>query len=350
MATALDISSHQQSLLELSIHKLQEEQVKFGIEPRLLRFVLINNALKSLQSHILKFDIDNEFGLFDSQSTTPTTDAHDSFLINTCNHGYLSSPVSPPTPVKVPRLDSTSPFSSHSPLLNSCIIPSLGCPEIDPDELDVPLLPPVSPFPFDDKSDRALPGKRKAESQDCDDDKEQDSKTPPTKAIKSSTNKSGRPKSLCLHDDSDTSNHSLTTSFNSIINLNLSSSSTDSYSSDESTSSLSPIDFSDVDVSLYDYDDKAALSLSQVAESTALPPTVTARNPSSSSLSISSSVKAYKAVDYTEPTSDSTVETEANSRTSPLATDTSNTTSLLPDSSEIDNLDEIDRIVSLLMT
>lgn len=343
--TNIDVECHQQSLLELSVHKLQEEQVKYGIEPRLLRFVLINNTLKVLQSHMLRFDIDSEFGLFDNQSS------HDLFLINTCNHGCLSSPVSPPTPVKAPRLDA-SPFSSHhSPLLNSC---TLGCPEIDPDDLDVSLLP-LSPFPYEDRSTLSAEklltptGKRKLDSQANGEVEE----APPTKAARQDDKKVGRPSSLCiLEDGSPSSNHSLSTPFSSLINLSSSSSSTNSSpssSSDDSTpSSLSPIDFSNVDVSLYDYDAKASLSLPQV-DGDVPPPT---RN-TSSSLSISSCVKTYiKPVEYNEVsgTSGSSNETDSDLRTDTSVSDACDSMPLLPESSEIDNLDEIDRIVSLLMT
>jgi hypothetical protein len=322
-ASSSNIDCQQQSLLELSIHKLQEEQAKYGIEPRLLRFVLINNALKALQSHIMRFDMDNEFGLFENHT-------NDSFIVNTFSHGFLKCPVSPPTPVKAPRFDTSSFSSNHSPLLNSCIIPSLGCPEIDPGDLDMSLFPPLSPFPFEEKSITDNPP-----STGCKRPRSSSSpaihpdETSPTKRMKHTPQKSSnRPKSINFSD-------SIT---NGPVTPNDS-------SSDESSSpsTLSPIDFSNVDVTLYDYDAKASLALPPAAE--------TVRNPTPSSLSISSCAMEtfIKPIEFTEdslynnPSCSGT--TDANSSNS-----SNNNSTLSSDTSESDNMDEIDRIVSLLMT
>lgn len=320
---SLDLERQQQSLLELSVHKLQEEQAKYGIEPRLLRFVLINNALRALQMHMMRFDVSDEFGLFDSQS-------QDSFLVNTFSHGLISSPVSPPTPVKVPRLDS-SPFSSNSPLLNSCTIPSLGCTEVESEDFDIPLLSPLSPFPLDDKphtNEGLTAGKRSTETRpSLSEDEVLENET------KKNKSKKIRPNSLPI-----SSNHSSSPS-----------SKTEDLSSDESTSSLSPIDFANVDVSLYDFDARTALSFPPVAE--------TPRNPTPSSLSISScALETY--INPLESNDTATESASASSSSGVSSGGTENGTGsssnssspLSTDLSEVDNLDEIDRIVSLLMT
>lgn len=320
---SLDLERQQQSLLELSVHKLQEEQAKYGIEPRLLRFVLINNALRALQMHMMRFDVSDEFGLFDNQS-------QDSFLVNTFSHGLISSPVSPPTPVKVPRLDS-SPFSSNSPLLNSCTIPSLGCTEVESEDFDIPLLSPLSPFPLDDKphtNEGLTAGKRSTETRpSLSEDEVLENET------KKNKSKKIRPNSLPI-----SSNHSSSPS-----------SKTEDLSSDESTSSLSPIDFANVDVSLYDFDARTALSFPPVAE--------TPRNPTPSSLSISScALETY--INPLESNDTATESASASSSSGVSSGGTENGTGsssnssspLSTDLSEVDNLDEIDRIVSLLMT
>ena len=352
-------SEHHKSLLELSIHKLQEEQAKYGIEPRLHRFVLINNALKSLQVYLSKIETDN-FYFFDS-------DSHD-FLANTLSHGILSSPVSPPTPVKVSRFDSNL-FSSSSPLVNSSSSSSLSVNETaDASEYG---LSPLSPYPVTEptRSKDSSPkagSKRKSDSQsisadtddtdDTDDDEGEDPIGPSSsKKLKVS---SVRPRSLSLGEDSLPSSSS--PSLSSSPSSNNSISRTDDHiSSDDSiSSSLSPIDFSNVDVSLYDFDARAALTLPPVA--------TTPRNPIPSSLSISSSATGT----YIEPVVDNSPQTEASDKGSvecnseissstgtttvlSSSSDVSDSSSLLGvsnETSEVENLDEIDRIVSLLMT
>ena len=348
-------SEHHKSLLELSIHKLQEEQAKYGIEPRLHRFVLINNALKSLQVYLSKLETDN-FYFFDS-------DSHD-FLANTLNHGILSSPVSPPTPVKVSRFDSNL-FSSSSPLVNSSSSSSLSVNEtVDTSEYG---LTPLSPYPVTEAtrtkdSSPKTGSKRKSDSQsistdtdDTDDDGEDPIGPSSSKKLKVS---SVRPRSLSLGEDplplsSSSSLSSSPSSNNSISRTD------DHISSDDSiSSSLSPIDFSNVDVSLYDFDARAALTLPPVA--------TTPRNPIPSSLSISSSATGT----YIEPVVDNSPQTEGcdkgsvecNSEISSTtgtttvlssSSDVSDSSSILGvsnETSEVENLDEIDRIVSLLMT
>lgn len=106
----VDLERQQQNLFDLSILKLQQEQVRHGVEPRLLRFVLINNALRALQNHVMQLDIDGSLGFLDCDGSSP-------FLCNTFKDGGLSStPLSPPTPVKVLKLDT---FNDQSPLIAS---------------------------------------------------------------------------------------------------------------------------------------------------------------------------------------------------------------------------------------
>lgn len=106
----VDLERQQQNLFDLSILKLQQEQVRHGVEPRLLRFVLINNALRALQNHVMQLDIDGTLGFLDGDGNSP-------FLCNTFKDGGLSStPLSPPTPVKVLKLDT---FNDQSPLIAS---------------------------------------------------------------------------------------------------------------------------------------------------------------------------------------------------------------------------------------
>ena len=106
----MDLEQQQQTLFDLSILKLQQEQVRHGVEPRLLRFVLINNALRALQNHMMRLDIDDSQGALDCDGSSP-------FLCNTFKDGGLSStPLTPPTPVKVLKLDT---FSDQSPLIAS---------------------------------------------------------------------------------------------------------------------------------------------------------------------------------------------------------------------------------------
>ena len=116
----INLERQQQSLFDLSILKLQQEQLRHGVEPRLLRFVLINNALRALQGHMFIFGDEDEFS-FDSASSDRcgggggTTE---SFLNNTFKDGGLpTTPASPPTPVKVIKMETT--LSDQSPLVSS---------------------------------------------------------------------------------------------------------------------------------------------------------------------------------------------------------------------------------------
>lgn len=114
-----DIERQQQILFDLSVMKLHQEQGRQGMEPRLLRFVLINNALRTLQGYMMQLEDDDGL-IFDDDGRI-----HGGFVGNTFKHGGLTSqPVSPPTPVKMLKLDTG--FGEQSPLLASCPV-QLSC-------------------------------------------------------------------------------------------------------------------------------------------------------------------------------------------------------------------------------
>lgn len=255
---------HQQALLNISVHKLQEEQVKHGIESRLLRFVLINNAIKVLQAHIISAEdnSDDSFTLFRSLSSS------DVFLSNTRSHGVLSFPPpspSPPTPnpAKITKfeIDHTS---SDSPLANSCSFPNLGCSEAEdnvagactPDEV-------------------RLKGAASSPGSCC--NGSISSLGPLSNEMDDIANecKKKRPRTLTITIDDqlpslqpspfDDCDHFLSPSPPGP------SSSPTTPTSSEHSSSLSPIDFAKVDVSLYDFDAHTNLVFPPVTPDT-IPP------------------------------------------------------------------------------
>ena len=332
VSDSLALEEQQQCLLDLSIRKLQYEHVKHGIDPRLLRFVLINNALRALQSHVLHSVAarEEELDTFDSPQV-------DNFITNTFSHGYLTIPATPPTPVKTGRIDSNQEGSgqtvnSDSPLLSSCSFPLLGCAEGEEESNDrfstpipSPTLQVSSPSQPNETavSDPVLPitGKRKPNTRPSHEE---------------SPSKKHRPPSLTIP-ESDTFH---------ITNGG-------EFLTDDPVPSLSPIDFAKVDVSLYDFDARATLSFSTVAE--------TPRSPPPSSLAISScSVQGYITSPCAEDLADgssSSGETPTESHSpvdsinsgGPSSNPSSSPLSLPSDGSDVDPLEEIDRIVSLLM-
>lgn len=323
MAPTAFIERQQQTLLDLSIHKLHQEQLKYGIEPRLLRFVLINNALRSLQAHVLSRMDGGEDGmvLFGDQASS------DLFLTNTFKHGLLSIPTSPPTPVKMIKLDGGSPFTSstasaggsnsHSSLLNNTGVPTLGCMKEGQDQLEtMPLIAEES----NSESRAVMAGsKRSAGARVRQDGEEEEEAGVTAKRL--------RPSSLSLSDN--------------LLN-GFTSSSSEHFSDDSNP--LSPIDFAKVDVSLYDFDARTTLSFPPVAE--------TPRSPSS----LSCSLHAYTGVTDDPATSQSCSSSSSSPTVSSVASSTATSASQSPshlslpsESSEADPLDDIDRIVSLLM-
>jgi hypothetical protein len=110
----INVEQQQQSLFDVSIIKLQHEQLRHGVEPRLLRFVLINNALRSLQGHMLQ--IENEDTLMEITGAQLQNESSDLFFYNTFKNGSLSSlPLVPSTPVKMMKLDNN--LANQSPLV-----------------------------------------------------------------------------------------------------------------------------------------------------------------------------------------------------------------------------------------
>jgi len=115
----VDVEQQQQSLFDISVFKLQREQIKRGADLKLLHFVLVNNALKTLQVHMHHFD-DCDDGDGDGGGEDDGGGGGgkliSSYIYNTFKHDSLSSiPLSPPTPMKTVKTDSS--FSDQSPLV-----------------------------------------------------------------------------------------------------------------------------------------------------------------------------------------------------------------------------------------
>lgn len=109
----INVEYEQRNLFELTVGKLQKEQLRPGMEPRLLRFVLINNALRTLQCHMMKNEEPPSLTIMENGDENT-----ESFLCNTFKDGGLPlSPQSPPTPIKVKTLGSL--LSDLSPLVAS---------------------------------------------------------------------------------------------------------------------------------------------------------------------------------------------------------------------------------------
>jgi hypothetical protein len=103
----------QQTLFDTSVMKLHQEHMRHGMEPRLMRFVLINNALKLLQMHMLRLEEEDTLGSLDYDG------ASHRFFTNTFSHGQPSpmslSPL--PSPAKTLKLEQSqlmavSPFQA----------------------------------------------------------------------------------------------------------------------------------------------------------------------------------------------------------------------------------------------
>ena len=106
------IEHQQQTLLDLSLGKLHQEQAQ-PIEPCLLKSVLISNAVRALQHHMFtatispSMEVISEVKEEDSEATN--------FIVNTFNSSdYCLTPSSPIAPQKFPKLDSSS--FEYSPL------------------------------------------------------------------------------------------------------------------------------------------------------------------------------------------------------------------------------------------
>lgn len=74
----------QHTLFDTSMMKLHQEHMRHGMEPRLVRFVLINNALKLLQMHMLRLEEEDALGSLDYDGSSSR------FFTNTFKHGRPS--------------------------------------------------------------------------------------------------------------------------------------------------------------------------------------------------------------------------------------------------------------------
>lgn len=103
-STEFDLEQ-QHTLFDMSMMKLHQEHMRRGMEPRLMRFVLINNALKLLQMHMLRLEEEDSLGSLDYDGSS------NRFFSNTFKHGQPSTSLSPlASPTKTLKLD-------QSPLL-----------------------------------------------------------------------------------------------------------------------------------------------------------------------------------------------------------------------------------------
>ena len=100
-----NIEHQQQTLLDLSLGKLHQEQAQ-QIEPCLLKSVLISNAVRALQHHMINASL--------SSSEDPVSEEKEedsvatNFIVNTFSSSdYCLTPSSPVVPQKFPKLDAS---------------------------------------------------------------------------------------------------------------------------------------------------------------------------------------------------------------------------------------------------
>lgn len=309
---ALDLELQQQSLFDLSLLKLQQEQ-RHGVEPRLLRFILINNALRALQSHMLQLSEENS-----SNADAPS----EHFFCNTfVKGGALSSTLlTPPTPAKLPRLESA--FSEQSPMVMAS--------------------PSPSPAPFQDEEvgERGATSpeveKRPSHSlavvtQSCS-SVHLDRHDPPAESRPKGAGKKEADEKVCrpasLHINGTRLNGSSSVLYTVLEHLSPSS------SLEEELTTPSPIDFTKVDPSLYDFDTRTNLVLPSA-------PPAPEGNCAGCSKAASCSLQAI--VSAQNGDSD-----HCNSRLGGGVACSSPSPS--PEGGETEFLDDLDHIVSLLMT
>ena len=99
------IEHQQQTLLDLSLGKLHQEQTQ-QIEPCLLKSVLISNAVRALQQHMIgtSLSLADDPVIEEKEEDTMATN----FIVNTfSNSDYCFTPSSPIMPQKFPKLDSS---------------------------------------------------------------------------------------------------------------------------------------------------------------------------------------------------------------------------------------------------
>jgi len=101
------IEHQQQTLLDLSLGKLHQEQAQ-PIEPCLLKSVLISNAVRALQHHMFTATITPSVEVINEVEEEEDSEATN-FIVNTFNSSdYCFTPSSPIAPQKFPKLDSSS--------------------------------------------------------------------------------------------------------------------------------------------------------------------------------------------------------------------------------------------------
>ena len=104
------IEHQQQTLLDLSLGKLHQEQAQ-QIEPCLLKSVLISNAVRALQHHMISASVSSEDPICEEKEEGSVAT---NFIVNTFNSSdYCLTPSSPIVSQKFPKLD--APFE-YSPL------------------------------------------------------------------------------------------------------------------------------------------------------------------------------------------------------------------------------------------
>ena len=312
---SLDLEVQQQSLFDLSLLKLQQEQ-RHGVEPRLLRFILINNALRALQSHLLQMS--EEDGLQSSNSDSSS----ERFFCNTfVKGGALSSTLlTPSSPAKLPRLESA--FSEQSPM-------ALASPSPSP-----------SPFQGDEAEERgATPAeveKRPSHSlavvtQSCSSVHLDRNDPPPEpwpkdgegEVEKKEAEEKCRPASL--HINGTRINGTSSVLYSVLEQLSPNS------SLEEDLTTPSPIDFTKVDASLYDFDTRTNLVL-----------------PSAPAAHEGSCAGGTKPASCSMQAIASAQNGDSQHCNSRLGGGSSSSPS--PEGGETEFLDELDHIVSLLMT
>lgn len=99
------IEHQQQTLLDLSFGKLHQEQAQ-QIEPCLLKSVLISNAVRALQHHMISASLSSAEDPVSEEKEEDSVATN--FIVNTFNSSdYCLTPSSPVVPQKFPKLDTS---------------------------------------------------------------------------------------------------------------------------------------------------------------------------------------------------------------------------------------------------
>ena len=98
------IEHQQQTLLDLSLGKLHQEQAQ-QIEPCLLKSVLISNAVRALQHHMISASLSSEDHISEEKEEDSVAT---NFIVNTFSSSdYCLTPSSPVVPQKFAKLDTS---------------------------------------------------------------------------------------------------------------------------------------------------------------------------------------------------------------------------------------------------